>query len=409
MGAKGGTRFWRIYFPLAMPGVASATLLVFIASLGFFITPALLGGPQDTMIVQLIIFQIREVLNWPFAGAIGVLLVATFGLIFIVYDRVFGLSMAGGGARPRTEGEGPSIRRAAARIGTGLTVALATITDAVISVLPRRKSGWGAAGAPSRLWLKVVCALILGFIALPTLFVIPVSFTSESFLTWPPKLFSLRWYEMVLGSPVWLDAALRSFIVALVTASVAMVIAVPCAFALARGEFAGKPALFGLVVAPMIVPNIFIAVGLFFLFSRIGIAGTTLAVILGHTVIVIPYVVVTVLAVIKGYDRNLDHAAATMGASRTQTFRRVTFPLIRSGVVASFMFAFIVSFDELTIALFVTGGRVTTLPKLMYEDALLSVSPRLAAVATLLLAFMTIIVLISELMRRKGGARLGTR
>lgn len=407
MGAKGGTRFWRIYFPLTMPGVASATLLVFIASLGFFITPALLGGPQDTMIVQLIIFQIREALNWPFAGAIGVLLVATFGLIFILYDRVFGLSVVGGGARPRTGGERPSIRSSAARIGTAITVVLAAVTDAVISALPNRK-GNGSTGARSQWGLYAVCTLILAFIALPTLFVIPVSFTSEAFLTWPPKLFSLRWYQMVLGSPVWLDAALRSLVVALVTASIAMLIAVPCAFALTRKEFAGKPALFGLVVAPMIVPNIFIAVGLFFLFSRIGIAGTTLAVILGHTVIVIPYVVVTVRAVIKGYDRNLDHAAATMGASRTQTFRRVTFPLIRSGVVASFMFAFIVSFDELTIALFVTGGRVTTLPKLMYEDALLSVSPRLAAVAALLLAFMTIIILVSELMRRKG-ARLGTR
>jgi len=211
----------------------------------------------------------------------------------------------------------------------------------------------------------------------------------------------------VFDSPVWLHAAARSFAVALVTATVAMLIALPCTFALSRNNFAGKSALFGLVVAPMIVPNIFIAVGLFFLFSRLGIAGTTFGVILGHTVIVIPYVIVTVLAILKGYDRNLDHAAATMGASGVETFRRVTFPLIRSGVTASFMFAFIISFDELTIALFVTGGRITTLPKLMYEDALLSVSPRLAAVASLLLVLMSILILISELTRRKGGTRLG--
>ncbi|EUB98294.1 ABC-type transporter, integral membrane subunit [Rhizobium sp. CF080] len=406
MGARGGTRFWRIYFPLTMPGVASAALLVFITSLGFFITPALLGGPQNTMIVQLIIFQIREVLNWQFAGAIGVLLVMILMVIFLFYDRIFGLSVMGGNARGPKRAAGSRVRRCSVRAGNAITWALAYITDGLISVFSTLRRGKRAMGAGSRLGLYAACTLTLGFLALPTLFVLPVSFTSEAFLTWPPKLFSLQWYRSVFDSPVWLNAAARSFLVALTTATVAMFIALPCAFALSRNSFAGKSALFGLVVAPMIVPNIFIAVGLFFLFSRLGIAGTTFAVVLGHTVIVIPYVIVTVLAILKGYDRNLDHAAATMGADGTTTFRRVTFPLIRSGVIASFMFAFIISFDELTIALFVTGGRITTLPKLMYEDALLSVSPRLAAVASLLLVFMSIIILISELTRRKGGVRL---
>lgn len=405
MGAKGGTRFWRIYFPLTMPGVASAALLVFISSLGYFITPALLGGPHDTMIVQLIIFQIREVLNWQFAGAIGVLLVVTFMLIFLIYDRVFGLSAMGGSIAAKRPENRSAVRRYAGRTGTFITVVLARLTDAAISIFAIGTRSGHAGGKSSRAVLHTVCALVLAFIALPTLFVVPVSFTSEAFLTWPPKLFSLQWYQVLFDSPIWLGAALRSFIIALIAASLAMLFAVPCAFALAGVGFRGKPVLFGLVVAPMIVPNIFIAVGLFFLFSRIGIAGTTLAVVLGHTVIVIPYVVVTVLAVIKGYDRNLDHAAATMGATRMQTFRRVTFPVIRSGVVASFMFAFIISFDELTISLFVTGGRVTTLPKLMYEDALLSVSPRLAAAATLLLIAMSLIIIASELIRRRGGSR----
>lgn len=406
MGARAGTRFWRIYFPLTMPGVASAALLVFITSLGFFITPALLGGPQDTMIVQLIIFQIREALNWQFAGAIGVLLVVTFMVIFYIYDQIFGLSLAGGGVgRAGNENRSSFIRQVAVSVGNVMIRALARLTDAMLSLLCLIKPATHLGRGSSRGSLHFVCTLILAFLALPTLFVVPVSFTSEAFLTWPPRLFSLQWYNLVFDSPIWLAAAARSLVVATITAALAMVIAVPCAFALARDQFVGKRALFGLVVAPMIVPNIFIAVGLFFLFSRIGITGTTFAVVLGHTVIVIPYIIVTILAVIKGYDRNLDHAAATMGASGTVTLRRVTFPLIRSGVIASFMFAFIISFDELTISLFVTGGRITTLPKLMYEDALLSVSPRLAAVASLLLVLMSVIIVISELTRRKGGYR----
>jgi putative spermidine/putrescine transport system permease protein len=129
--------------------------------------------------------------------------------------------------------------------------------------------------------------------------------------------------------------------------------------------------------------------------------GTTAGLVLGHTVLAIPYVVITVLAVVKGYDQRLDMAAWTLGANRRQTLTRVTLPMIRSGMIAAFMFAFIISFDELTIALFVTGGEVTTLPKQMWDDALMRVSPSLAAVATLLLLFMSVFILVSEIMKRR--------
>mgnify|MGYP002527426089 CR=1 FL=1 len=159
--------------------------------------------------------------------------------------------------------------------------------------------------------------------------------------------------------------------------------------------------MFAFLVSPIIIPNIFIAVGLFFLFSKLGLTGTTVGLILGHTVLAIPYVVITVLAVVKGYDQRLDMAAWTLGANRWQTLTRITLPIIRSGMIAAFMFAFIVSCDELTIALFITGGEVTTLPKQMWDDALLRVSPSLAAVATLLLLVMSIFILISEILKRR--------
>ena len=134
------------------------------------------------------------------------------------------------------------------------------------------------------------------------------------------------------------------------------------------------------------------------LFRSIGL-------VFGHTVLAIPYVVITVLAVVKGYDQNLDMAAYTLGANRKQTLLRITLPMIRAGMIAAFMFAFIISFDELTIALFVTGGEVTTLPKQMWDDALLRVSPALAAVATLLLLFMSTFILVSEIMKRRAAKR----
>ena len=175
---------------------------------------------------------------------------------------------------------------------------------------------------------------------------------------------------------------------------------IPAAFYLVRHARFGQTALLGFLISPIIMPNIIIAVALFYLFARIGLVGTTLGLIIGHTVLAVPYVVVTLVAVLKNYDERLDQAAYTLGANKARTFIHVTLPLVRAGLIAAFMFAFIVSFDELTIALFVTSGQVTTLPKQMWDDALLHVSPALAAVATMILVLMTGIILLSEYLRR---------
>ena len=404
MGARGGQTFWRIYFPLSVPGIAAGGMLVFITSLGFFITPALLGGARDTMIVQTIIFQIQEILNWGFAGAIGVLMMIAVLIIFFIYDKLLGLSTLSGGEAKRANSLAQNpIGYVGAMLGGLFTRSMGNICEwigvALDRVFPpradRRRTGGG------RITIWVVGLLIMGFLALPALFIIPVSFTEEGFLGWPPKGFSLKWYEALLDSPIWASAALRSLVVAITSSGLGMMLGVPAAFMLARSTFVGKGAVFAFLVSPIIIPNIFIAVGLFFLFSKLGLTGTTVGLILGHTVLAIPYVVITVLAVVKGYDQRLDMAAWTLGANRWQTLTRITLPIIRSGMIAAFMFAFIVSFDELTIALFITGGEVTTLPKQMWDDALLRVSPSLAAVATLLLLVMSIFILISEILKRR--------
>ncbi len=409
MGARGGQTFWRIYFPLSVPGIAAGGMLVFITSLGFFITPALLGGARDTMIVQTIIFQIKEILNWGFAGAIGVLLMVAVLIIFFVYDKLLGLStLSGGEAKQAGSLKQNPIGYAGAQMGGLITRSLGTLFEwigiAFDIIMPRRADKRRKSSGRIAIW--TVGLLMMGFLALPALFVIPVSFTEAGFLSWPPKGFSLKWYQALVETPVWINAAVRSFTVAILASSLGMLLGVPAAFMLARSSFSGKGAVFAFLVSPIIIPNIFIAVGLFFFYAKIGLVGTTIGLVLGHTVLAIPYVVITVLAVVKGYDQNLDMAAATLGANRRQTLSRVTLPLIRSGMVAAFMFAFVISFDELTIALFVTGGELTTLPKQMWDDALLRVSPSLAAVATLLLLFMSAFILISEVMKRHA-AKLG--
>ncbi|MEM7566781.1 MAG: ABC transporter permease subunit [Pseudomonadota bacterium] len=403
LGARTGSAFWLVWFPLSLPGVAAAGILVFVTSLGFFITPALLGSEQETVIVQEIIFQIQQQLNWGFAGAIGVLVLVTVLAILWAYNTVFGLSSLDaarkGGAAAKDRGPGPL-----ASAGRYILWALARLTDTVHAAIgatlgrlvpARRERNIAPAHA-------ALAGLILAFLAVPTLFIVPVAFTEASFLGWPPRGFSTRWFAEVTSDPVWIEAVLRSLTVGALSAGLGLLLGVPAAFALARTRFTGSGAVFALLMAPVIVPNIFIAVGLFYLFSRMGLAGTTLGLSLGHAVLAIPYVLVTVIAVVRGYDERLDLAAYTLGASRLQTLRRVTLPLIAPGLVSAFMFAFVVSFDELTIALFLTGGEMITLPKKMWDDAVLQVSPELAAASALLFVFMTALVLVAEAVRQRG-------
>lgn len=409
LGARGGQAFWRVYFPLSVPGVAAGGLLVFITALGFFITPALLGGRKDTMIVQLIIFQIHEVLNWAFAGAISLLLLVTVLAIFFLYDRLLGLSTLSGEAAAASGGgrDRGAVARAGARLGWLFTAAMGNLCEATARlfehVVPRRADRPRRGLSRGVLWAAGL--LVVAFLAVPSFFVVPVSFTEEGFLNWPPKGFSLQWYEIVFGSAEWPTAAGRSLAVAVCAASLGMLVGVPAAFVLVRQRFFGKTAVFAFLVSPIIIPNIIIAVSLFYLFSKLALVGTITGLVLGHTVLAIPYVVITVMALIKNYDQRLDQAAWTLGAGRLRTFLHVTLPIIRPGLIAAFMFAFIISFDELTIALFVTGGDFTTLPKKMWDDAIMRVNPTLAAVATLLLAFMSCIIVLSEILRRRGAVR----
>ena len=411
MGARRGQSFWRIYFPLSLPGVAAGGLLIFVTSLGFFITPALLGGARDTMIVQLIMFQIDSMLNWGFAGAISMLLLGTVLLIFFFYDRWLGLSTLSGGTQGKATSSGTKRRVGlGARFGNGILNGLGEICaglGAFYDKLVKRDPARSRADY-SRRSLWIVAGIVIVFLAAPTFFIIPVSFTEEGFLTWPPKGFSLQWYETVFAdSSPYPAAFLRSVLVALFAGFFAMLIGVPAAFMLVRKQFFGKSVIFAFLVSPIITPHIILAVSLFYLFARLHLIGTYVGLILGHTVITMPYVIVTVMAVIKNYDLRLDQAAWTLGAGKLKTLWFITFPIIKGGLIAAFMFAFIISFDELTMAIYLTGGEFATLPKHMWVDAIMRVNPTLAAVATLMLLFMTAIILVSEFLRRRSVRKIG--
>lgn len=403
LGARGGQAFWRIYFRLSLPGVAAAGLLVFVTALGFFITPALLGGRQQTMIAQVIISVIQELLNWRFASALSVLLLAVAGVVFLLYDRLLGISTLSGAASEGGGRGGGAVGRAGAAIGDALIALAGRVSDlvgaAAEGVLPAR------ADRPRRGWARAVLwgfvLLVLAYLCLPSFFVIPVSFTSGSFIQFPPEGFSWRWYQTYLSSPGWIDATVRSFVAAALTGVAATLLGTAAAFGLVRQRLPGRTAILTLLLAPLVLPRIIIAVALFYLYAGLQLIGTMLGLVMGHTVLAAPYVVITVMAVLRTYDERLDQAAWSLGASRWRTLLHITLPQIRGGLIAAFLFAFITSFDELTIALFITGGGSATLPRQMWNDLLLQVNPTLAAVSTVILLFVTLFILAAEALRRQ--------
>jgi len=398
LGAPPGTAFWKIYFPLSMPGVAAAAIMVFVTAIGFFITPALLGGRRETMITQIIIDQVQQTMDWEFAGAVSVLLLVVVLAVFAVYNKVLGLATMTGAASTRTQSSGKhSVSR---RVGDAVLTLLAAVSDRVFALLPRRLRRPTTGAGPSRT-LRWLVLLVLAFLAAPTFLMIPLSFDSASGLTWPPKGFSLQWYEQMFTSPVWMQAISRSLIVGVGTGLLAMLVGTPVAFLLVRANLRGKSAMLAFVLSPIVVPRMIIAVGMFYVFARIGLVGSTVGLILAHTVVAVPYVVITVMAVLRNYDTRLDLAAQSLGAGPWATLRYVTFPILGAGLMSAFLFAFATSFDELTIALFASGGLNATLPKQFWDEVTLQVSPVIAAVSTCLFVFVAVLIWLADRLRRR--------
>ena len=337
--------------------------------------------------------MVQDLLNWPLASAASLLMFAVVALLFGIYVRAFGIETLIGRARVN------QARPTASALDTGHLHRSRLVWRAWdwVSIPAGRIPGierfWQACA-----WI-VVFALVL-FLVLPALFLIPVSFSVSGIIDWPPQFFSWKWYA-ALDSPAWRGAAMRSATVAAATGLLSLALAYPAAVWFVRQATRSRVPVLVLLIAPMIVPRIIIAIGLFYLFARLGLVGSWLGLVLGHTVIALPFVLITMIAVVQAYDERLDQAAAVCGAGTFMRLRRVTLPLLAPGALSAFLFAFVTSLDELTIALFVTGGLSSTLPKQMWDEALLRVSPTLAAASTMVFVFMSTAVLIAQALRNR--------
>jgi len=256
-----------------------------------------------------------------------------------------------------------------------------------------------------RWFLNGFAGLVLVFLLLPTLIVIPMSLGDASYIQFPPKGLTLKWYQLYFSDHDWMAATWFSVKIALATTIAATVIGTLASFALVRGNLPGARALQALTLAPLVVPHIVLAVALYLVFAPIGLTGNFVGFAIAHTMLSVPYVMLTVSAALQRFDPALELAALNCGASRAQAFWHVVLPDIAPGVAAGAVFAFLASFDEATVAFFVSGIEGKTITRKLFEDIDYNLTPVIAAVSTVMVVVSLVLMGGVEWLRSRGSNR----
>jgi putative spermidine/putrescine transport system permease protein len=253
----------------------------------------------------------------------------------------------------------------------------------------------------SRVLPGTLVGLILAFLALPIVVVVIVSFSSATYLTFPPPTFGLRWYNAYFASNDWLRSSWLSIWVAACVVVLSTLLGTLAALGIARLPKALRVVASALILSPLIVPVIVVAIGIYYAFARYGLVGTPAGLILAHTCMAVPFVVTSVSASLAGIDPRLEQAALNLGATPIGAFFQVTLPLIRPGVLAGALFAFITSFDELVVALFISGSGAVTLPRRMWDDLQYQIDPTIAAVSALTIVLTVVLMGCAQYLRKR--------
>ena len=267
------------------------------------------------------------------------------------------------------------------------------------------------AGPLERIWyytFRTFCGLIFFFLIAPLIVIVPLSFNAVPFFTFTAEMlsldptgYSLQWYEDFFTNPNWQGAVKNSFFIAIFATLISTTLGTIGALGLSRSHMPYKSTVMAILISPMIVPLIISAAGMYFFYSKIGLSSTYLGVILAHAALGTPFVVITVTATLVGFDQSLIRAAHSLGASPTVTFFKVIVPLILPGVVSGALFAFITSFDEVVVILFVGSYEQRTIPWQMFSGIREQISPTILAVATLLIIVSILLLTSLELIRRR--------
>ena len=281
------------------------------------------------------------------------------------------------------------------------TTSASTRTSTTASTRASRNA-YPAGGSPelqrltfrlNRLLLAASGIGALLFLILPVLIVIPMSFSESSSLRFPPEGFSLRWYAQVFSDPAWVSAMQTSIVLAMISSTLALVLGSLAAYGLVRGGYAGRDLLQSNFIAPLIIPSVILAVALYLVFAMVGILGSFGGLLIAHTLLGVPYVVLIMTVAIRGFDQRIEQVAFTLGASWATMFTRVLLPNLLPSAAAAWIFAFVTSFDEVIVTNFISGTH-ETVPKKMFNELVLQVNPAITAIASVLI-FVSIVLMLA--------------
>jgi putative spermidine/putrescine transport system permease protein len=371
-GASARQSFQRVFLPMIWPSVVGGTLLVFVMGFGFFLTPAILGGAKKATVATYIATQIQNY-QWASASALGILLLLVSLLLFAVAVRVSGISqligVSSGGQKGTARGQplvfGP--------LAVGL-------------------------------WFAALFSLAI--LIPPLLIVVPLSFEDTSYVVWPPMGHTWHWYLEFFTSDVWIDAAVKSLKAGLLASAISTTLGFVAARSMLLSRHKAVSVILGIMCfSPLSVPVILLAIGAFDTQPKLGLLGTTIGLASAHAVLALPFTVTTLLAALGRFDRRLEEAAWTLGASRLQTLRRVVAPVIMPSIVGAAILGFVTSWDEATIALFQTVGQDITLPVAFFSQMRSGADPSVAAVGTLVIVTVISLAALSLVVRRLSARR----
>jgi putative spermidine/putrescine transport system permease protein len=267
-----------------------------------------------------------------------------------------------------------------------------------------------------RIWyytLRGICGLIFVFLIGPILVIIPLSFNAEPYFTYPMPGYSLRWYQEIFGdspqSLLWQRSIVNSIIVGVSATFLATLLGTVAALGMTRAKFPLKGMVLAVLISPIIVPIVITAVGMFYFYAQVGLVSNLFGIILAHTALGAPFVVITVIATLVGFDNNLVRAGASLGANPVRVFLMVTLPLILPGVMSGALFAFATSWDELVVVLFLASTEQHTVPRRMWSGIREMISPTITAAATMLIVLSILLMGTMEALRRRNERLRGIR
>lgn len=252
-----------------------------------------------------------------------------------------------------------------------------------------------------RLWLYLAAFIIMLLLVIPSFIVIPMSFSDSQYLEFPPDIWSLRWYHEYFGSTKWMRATKTSLLVGVLTMLVATPIGTLAAYALYVSGHRAARALFAFLITPMIVPVILIAIGVFYAFGRVGLNNSITGLVIAHTVLAAPLIMIVITSALRNYDLDQERVARSLGATRTQAFFLITLPQIKFSILTAALLSFLTSFDEVIVSIFVSGGKNATLTKHMFSALRDFIDPTIAAISTIMIIVSTTLLLATQFTEKK--------